>query len=85
MTIDVAILLTDWDWSEKSRPQIKIDADKTVALFRVGGMSDRNTIEFSDSTPGDLAFQLDGLADLFSEAARQVRGATILGPEGDEK
>jgi hypothetical protein len=85
MTIDAAILLTDWEWAEQSRPQITIDADKTVALFRVGGMIDRDKIEFSDSTPENLAFQFEGLAELFAEAARQVRGATILEPEGDEK
>lgn len=83
MTIDVAILVTDWEWVEKSRPQITIDADKTVALFRVGGMIDRDTIEFSDSTPENLATQFEGLAELFTEAARQVRGATILEPEGE--
>jgi hypothetical protein len=66
--------------AEQSRPQITIDANKTVAVFRVGGMIDRDTIEFSDITPDDLALQFEGLAELFAEAARQVRGATILQP-----
>ena len=77
MSIDVSIQLTDWDWSEQSRPELRVDADRLTARLEMGP----HAVEFSDVTPDNLALQFEGMAELFAEAARQVRGATILQPE----
>jgi hypothetical protein len=81
MTIDVQILLTDWEWVEQSRPELRVNAVRTTARLEMGP----HAVEFSDDTPDNLALQFEGMAELFAEAARQVRGATILEPEGEQK
>lgn len=36
MPVDVAILVTDWEWVEQSRPELRVDAGRTTARLEMG-------------------------------------------------
>ena len=69
--IDVGIVITDYSWSESSRPIITIDEKQEIAHVQLGDLPDVHpiTFEIKGNNKEDLSNQLQGLSEIFAKAA----------------
>jgi hypothetical protein len=70
-SIDVGIVITDYSWSEKSRPIVTLDEKQEVAHVQLGAGPDVYpiTFEIKGNSREDLSNQLQGLSEIFAKAA----------------
>jgi hypothetical protein len=73
MTIDVATVITDYDWSEKSRPILTIASDGKSATLQIGGSNYSSLIEFSGVSVVDLRQQFEGYVEIFQKAVEVLK------------
>lgn len=70
--VDRYTCLTDFNWQDKSRPEIHIeDGDRNIVTLIVGG---EHVYDISAISPTDLVDQLDGYIEIFQAAAKHIRG-----------
>lgn len=70
-SVDVGIVITDYSWSEKSRPTITLNEKQQVAHVQLGEGPDVYpvTFEIKCSTREELSNQMQGLSEIFAKAA----------------
>lgn len=74
MTVDISTVVTDWDWAEDIRPEIRLpEADgKHFATLSASRQPQPPELELSGERD-DLASQLEGYAEIFTVAAQLLR------------
>jgi hypothetical protein len=73
MTIDVATVITDYDWAEESRPLMTIANDGMSGMLQVGPPNDSLFIEFGGVSVVDLRQQLEGYVEIFQKAVEVLK------------
>jgi hypothetical protein len=73
MTIDVATVITDYDWNEKSRPILTIASDGKSATLQIGGSNYSALVEFVGVSVVDLRQQFDGYVEIFQKAVEVLK------------
>ena len=68
MAVDVATLITDYDWADSSRPILTIAEDKKSAVLQIGAKEHSPMFEIVGSSPEDLRLQFEGYVEIFQKA-----------------
>lgn len=67
MGVDVATIVTDYGWDEKSRPTLTLMETQQSAVLEVG--KDGTFFEIRGESREGLKSQLEGYAEIFAKAA----------------
>jgi hypothetical protein len=73
MAVDVATVITDYDWSETHRPILTIALDGKSATLQIGSRPNATMVEFTGLSAIDLREQFEGYVELFQKAVEIIK------------
>jgi hypothetical protein len=68
VSVDIATIITDYDWSDTSRPILTIADDRKSAVLQIGAKEYAPIFEISASSVEDLRNQFEGFVEIFQKA-----------------